>query len=366
MPTTAAKAVPAKQETGIVPIKYSTSKAALTKFKKKYAKVPDATTKEGYQAILDFKKVAVPLRTGIEKERVLQAAAANAHLKEVNGQARELREGIEEVETKWYAARKAVDDAEAKRQQEEQDKIDARTAEIESKIGTMQTMTEGLLGASVEVLQARLDMANDLVIDEKGYDEHVDAANTVLKTTITQLESAVANAKQLEESQNELKKQQEVNDKQQRANDLKASVQRIQMTPVDLIGESVVNMKAAMEKLDGVNSADYGDLAEEAEMAIVGTKGKLNAMIEQQEAIDKQNEERAEREREENQKKADKQRDADLKARLPEDQKMRAFAVEIGSLPLPEVEDQMMVALLRDVATGISDIVTAINDRTQG
>ena len=82
----------AKPATGIKPVKYSTSKAALTKFKKKYAKVPDATTPEGYQAILDFKKVAVPLRTGIEKERVIQAAAANAHLKIVNGQARERSE----------------------------------------------------------------------------------------------------------------------------------------------------------------------------------------------------------------------------------------------------------------------------------
>jgi len=360
-----ATAVPATQATGMVPVKYGVSKAALTKFKKKYAKVPDATTPEGYQAILDFKKVAVPLRTGIERERVIQAAAANAHLKEVNGQARKLREGIEAVEALWYAARKAVDDAEAKRKQEEQDRIDAREAEIESKIGTMQTMTEGLLGASVETLQARLDMANNIIIDEKGYDEHVEAANSVLKTTISQLESAVVQAKQLEESQLELKTQQEANDKQKRENDLKASVQRIQMIPVDLIGEPVASINAAIEKLEGIDSSVYGDLSEEAEAAIVGSKGKLKAMAEQQGTLDAQNEEKAERERQEQLELDQAKRADELKARLPEDIQLRGFALALTEVPLPNITDPQLLALLRDAIVAVSDIVTTINENTQ-
>lgn len=314
MAPTTANPVQAKKKTELINL--GTTKAALTKIKKKYAVVPDMTTKEGQAAFKSMNAECTPIRTGADREAKIQKEAAQTHIKAINSVLNVIVDTMKEVEAPWREAKKAVDDAEAKRKQEEQDKIDARTAEIEGKIGTIQSMTEGLLGAKVEVLQARLDMANKLVIDEAGYDEHVDAANIVLKSAITQLESAVAQAKQLEEGQKALKAQQE-------------------------------EMARNQQAIDDANAE------------------KQQKLDDQQAEIDKQNQERLDREEEERQNNLNKQREQELKARLPEDKKMRAYANALGEVEVPEVKDPQMVALLRDTLCSVSDIIKMVNESTQ-
>ena len=298
------------------PIKLGITNAALTKLEKKYKKTPDATTKEGYQAIKDAKKELTPLRTGVEKERIIQVAAAVEHQRKVNTVAAQITARIKAIEEPLYAARKKVDDEAARKKAEEEAAEELRIEKIEEKIGDIQAMAEGLLGASLDDLVKVQAEVNAIVLTDDVYMEFIEPAAKVLVQVKKQLEAAIANAKVLAEGQAKQKEQQELLDKQKRENDLKASVQRIQMAPVDLIGKPVAEMRTALEKLDGINSDDYGELSNDARNAIEDTKQKLGIMIDQQQGIEDQQSEKEEVDLEDNVEPAEIEQEEEIPAQV--------------------------------------------------
>lgn len=310
------------------PISLGITKIALGKLKKKFSAVPDATTKEGYNAIKEAKSELTPLRTSVEKERKLQVAAAVEHQRKVNAVAKTITETIQAIEAPLYAAKKAVDEAEVRRKQEEIEKEEKRISEIEGKVEILQSMAEGLLGASLEVLEARLKMANDIEITEEGYMEFVDPATIVLGQVKQQLEAAISNATVMAEQQEQLKAQQDA-------------------------------MVAQQKVLDD-------------QQAEIDRQNKEREEREKQEEIERLRIAREEREKDEEakrkkeQEKLDKKHVKELKARMPEDIKMRAFADALVNVEPPEdVKDLAMCSLMRESLIALKDIHTAIYSATQ-
>lgn len=309
------------------PIVLGITKQALGKLKKKYAVVPDMNTKEG---LAEFKKMnaeCTPIRTGCDAEAKIQKDAAQKHIKSINSVLNVIVETMKKIERPWREAKKTVENAEAKRKQDLQDKEDARTAEIESKIETIQSLTEGLLGADAEAIQARLDTADKIIIDEAGYDLHIDAAITVMAQSVSQLKVALSSAKVLEEGQAALKAQQE-------------------------------EMAEAQRKTEEANAESQRQIEEQQAAA----QKKID---DQQKVIDDQVAAQAEIDRQAKLANEAKEREAELKARLPEDVKMRKYAVSLLEVAPPDVESPEMVVLLRDICLALADIKGAVMSGTQ-
>ena len=340
-----------------LPIKLGITNAALKKLEKEYKTVPDAGTKEGYQAIVAAKRVLTPLRTSVEAERKLQVAAALDHQKRVNSVANQIKARIIAIETPLYDAKKVFDEAEAKAKREAEEAEQARIDLIEEKVGIIQALTEGLLGATLGGLESRKAEADAIEITEAEYQEFVEPATMALNQVKSQLTSAVNTAKQLAEQQAEIDARQKVLDDAERE-----------------------RLKADAERQKAVNEAEEKQLLVDAE--------RQRKMNEQQEAMDRKQREFDEREaaakRQEEEKaaavllaieqeEADRQRIIDdeknadaLKARMPEDEKMRAYAKTLLDIPAPDVESMEMVAMLRAVSVQLSDINEYVFSNTQG
>ena len=122
--------IPDKQIT----IKLGITKAALAKLKKKYAKVPDGDTPEGYQAIVEAKRELVPLRTGVVKEANIQKKAAQDHLSNINKVQNFIVSEIQSIEAPQYAEKKRVDDALEKKKLEQEKAEEHRILAIEDAV----------------------------------------------------------------------------------------------------------------------------------------------------------------------------------------------------------------------------------------
>jgi len=374
-----------------VPVKFSATKAAINKMAKKWAKVPDMSTKEGYAQAQQAKRELTPMRTSITKEMNEQKYYAQEHIKDINAKGNELMAMVQKIEKPIYDGKKAQDELVAKKKRDKEEKEERRIAEIESKVDDIQNLTEGLLNSKLETLEGRLTRAKSLVISAEEFMEFVEPASRVLGQVIDQLTNAVTTAKAQVVQQKELDAQQAEIKETQRKADLQESIGRIRMAPVDLVGSSVIDIQAAIDKLEVINVVpQYGDLSDDADKAIEETVKKLESMLFQQQSlndqqaeIDKQKQLQAvqelEAQRLENEKaeekrlavqqeEADKRRienEAELKARLPEDQKLREYGKALEAVEEPFVEDTYMLTIQSRAVTMVEDIVKFINDNTQ-
>ena len=320
------------------PIKLGITNAALKKLEKEYKTVPDATTKDGYQAIVAAKRVLTPLRTGVESERRLQVAAAVDHQRRVNSVANQIKARIIAIETPLYDAKKVVDEAEAKAKLEAELAEQARIDTIEEKVGTIQAMTEGLLGASMEILEARKAEAHAIVISESEYMEFVEPATMALEQVKSQLTNAVSMARQLEQQQAEINARQKVLDdaeeKQRLADDDRQRKMDEQQEAMDRKQREFDEREATAKRLEA-------EKAEEERLAIEQEKtDELNAKLAAEHA-------------------------EELKARLPEDIKLQDYVVELSAVTPPELNDPMLCAILREVFIGLSDMKKTVFEKTQ-
>lgn len=309
------------------PIKLGVTEAALKKLEAKYKDVPDAKTPEGYQAIKDAKKELVPLRTGVEKERKLQVAAAVEHQRRVNKLANSIKERIEAIEKPLYDAKQKVDDEEAEKKRQEELREQNRVADIKDLINDIEVLTEGLLGAGVDEIQERLEAANAIVITDSEYMEFVEQASEALTRVKDQLGAAVNSAKALAEQQAELDRKQKILDdaaEEQR----KADAERQRK-----MDEQQAAMDARQKELDDAAAAEEQRKRDEEQRIADAEKAKKEA--------------------------------AELAARLPEDIQLREFANSLISVPMPEVEDEHSIKIMNEVMARLEGINAYVYENTQ-
>ena len=359
------------------------TKKAIATLKRKYKKVPDFDTKEGYA---DGKKslgILTKVRTGLEAERKIQVAEAIKHQTNVNTAAKLIKEEIEAIEKPIRDARKVVDDRKEKEKLEAEQAEQRRIDEIEAKVADIYAMTEGLLTADLPVLEERLAEAQAIEITEDEYMEFVEPAKLAVNNVTSTLTNAVESRRVLVKQEAEVEKQKDELKDQERKNNLKDSVQRIKMAPVDMIGKSVSDMEATLEKLNKIESSNYDDLSDDAAAAILETSGKLQAMIDQQKGIESQQadldqqkeeqdrkeaDERKKNEADELLKKQEKDREANeaaLKARMPEDQKLRTWVESLCNVEVPYIEDVQLKAVMIQSLEGLADVKGYVFDNTQ-
>ena len=367
-------------------IKFSISVAAINKMAKKWAKVPDVSTKEGYALAQQAKRELTPMRTAITKEMDIQKEAAQIHIKGINLNGNKLVDKVRDIEAPIYNAKKAQDEKVAKEARDKEEAEERRTLEIEGKIEEIQALTENLLGADLEKIEGRLAEANAITISDDIYMEFVEAASLVLSRVKDQLTNAVDTATEQAKQQVVIDAQQKDIENTQRKQKLQESIGRIRMAPVDLIGSNVADMQAAIDKLGNIDVVTiYADLADDANAAINDTKAKLESMIVQQQGMDDQQEElnRQNFEREQDalkeqqaaddkakkeQKAADdKANEAELKARMPDDVRLREFATELMEIEVPLLEygDDYLITVRGNVLTKLAGVANYINDNTQ-
>ena len=291
------------------PIKLGVTKAALAKLKKQYAKVPDGDTPEGYQAIIEAKRVLVPLRTGVVKEATIQKKAAQDHLNNINKVQNFIVSEIQSIEEPQYAEKKRVDDAAAKKKRDEEEAEERRILAIEDAVESIQELTEGLLNADLETLEKRLNFANKIVITDAVYMEYVNQAAQQLEQVKAQLTNAVTTGKALAEQQAEMDRNQKAQAEsalaQKQIDDDRQRLLDNQLAEIERKQKEFDDREAEALRIENERKADIAqqeqEQAEEARLAI------------EQEEADKQ-------------RIIDEQKNADeLKARLPDDVKIRQY-----------------------------------------
>ena len=290
-------------------VKLGITKNRITQLQKKFPADHqlDCSKKDDMLYAKSVLRELVPLRTGVEKRRKELVSDAVAWQKQVNAQANELKDAIAAIEKPYRDAKEAAE-AEAERQaQERARREEERRANIESKVNYLYQLTEGLLGADLETLQARLQQAEQINISVEEYNEYIEPATIALANAKTQLTNAITQAQEAALRQAELDKQQAELEEQQRR------------------------------------------------------------LAEQQAEIRKQ--QQAQEAREQAQREAEQQRAAQkaLRDRLPEDLKLREYAVALMSVETPVLKDEglnTVLTLAIDRLTNIHDYIFAATQDT--
>lgn len=314
-----------------LPVQFDLTEARLVKLASEYApsNIPTATEKgdEGYLIVHEKTMAITKVRTNLEKVRKSLKADALAWGKKVDGEAKRLREIIEQLEAPWRALKEDLDEKEDREREQARLAEQQRMEEIELRIADIKAYAEGLIGADAATIQGRLDDLNRIVVNEEGFGEYTEAAMVTGDIVRKSLETALAERQAFERQQAEQAEQQAKLDAQ-------AAEQAEQQRKLD-------EQKAAQEA------------AEAAEKA-----RKEKEEREAQEEIERQEREAAAVE-------AEKRAKAELAERLPEDIKLREYADSLLSVPVPELKSDSMCRVASESAIRLNAIYHFILDNTQ-
>ena len=201
------------ENTNVLPlVDLGITDASLAILKDTYKNIPDPNTPEGYDALKVGLSVLVPLRTGVEKKRKLLKADSLEYGRKIDTEAGRVTAELLSIEQPMRDAKSVIDDAEKLREQEEADKEAQRIADIEAKVEEIKGLTDGLLGADVHVLQARADVADNIVIDE-SYGEFEEAAKAMWTSARQAISKAIGDRQKYDLEQAELEKLREEKEK---------------------------------------------------------------------------------------------------------------------------------------------------------
>jgi len=273
----------------------------LNELKKKFKKVPDATTADGYQLIVSNVGELRTLWSAVAKERKIQTAEALEHQRGVNAEAKRVTEILKSIAQPMVDARAIVDQAKEEAERREREVEQARIQIIEDLIALMRNKVNGLLNASTEMIKERLKVVNALEITERIYQEFLEPAQLAFNQVKDDLEKALdarmdldrreaeskEQAEKLAEQQAELKKGQDALAAQQREADQKAEDKRkadeIEFKAVEeelrikKQAEALAKQKKADEKRRKALAPDYKKMDEYLDqvIAVIDNQPKL-------------------------------------------------------------------------------------------
>lgn len=210
---------------------YSTTNAALAMLREKYAAVPDANTKEGYDFIKDGIKELTTLRTSLEAARKREKAPYLQAGQIIDAEAKRITEELVKLESPMKAAKKEVDDRLERERQE-------RIARLQSKVDAIKGMPAQVRGKSSEEISAMLDRVGEIDASHDFYDltkEAVEARQAALDELTQMLtdrlafEQAERQRIELEAQQAEMKRQMEAQQAEMRRQQEEMQRQRDEM-----------------------------------------------------------------------------------------------------------------------------------------
>ena len=195
-----------------LPVQYDLTEARLKKLAKEYdpKQIPTAEIKgdDAYTEIHNKVMAIVTVRTNIEKKRKELKSDALAWGKKVDGEAKRLTTAVEEMEAPWREIKINLDKKEEREAEAARLAEESRLEEIEDRIFAINSMTNGLLNVDSAAIQARIDKAQGIQINEDAYGEYLEAAQLAHGNVLNELQTALEQKVQFEEGQAALAKQQ--------------------------------------------------------------------------------------------------------------------------------------------------------------
>ena len=188
-------------------IKYPVSQESLTTLLDEYKDIPnidpdadDETVAEQYQFVLKGHKAFVKARNGIEKTRKTLKAPALEYGKTVDGIAKEFQTMIKSTEEKLFIQRKIVEDNEARKQREAEEREEQRVNAIQKFLKEYEQFPLTFLNVSSEhlasFLETELKAPTEIV-----FEEYLEEANAKYQVCVTTLNSMLENKKLVENAQ---------------------------------------------------------------------------------------------------------------------------------------------------------------------
>lgn len=202
-------------------VEYGITDAALQELKSKFSLVPDSSTDKGYADIKSALKIISPYRTGIEAKRKELKAESLARGRLIDAEAKRITTAILEIESPFKLEKQKRDD---ELKAIEQAKLDAEAehiAAIEKKVSGINDLVDGLLGADLKTLQARLKAANETIINNVEFEDQIETAKESMLNVKDTLEKAIAERGVFEKQQAEYEAQQKLMIEQQAELDAK-------------------------------------------------------------------------------------------------------------------------------------------------
>lgn len=176
-------------------IKYPVSTTDLNALLEQYKDIPDIDPDadedlvgKQYQFVLSGHKAFVKARTGIEKTRKRLKQPALDYGKKVDEIAKEFQAMINKNEDKLQVQRKKVEDNEARKQREAEEKEEARIDAIKTKIHNVKNLPLQHFNSSTDDITKALESLT--VISEEEYEEFFDEAVQNQNYVISQLQTA--------------------------------------------------------------------------------------------------------------------------------------------------------------------------------
>lgn len=175
-------------------VEYSPVESRLSELREKYAVVPDAETKEGYEACRLALRELVTCRTDIEKARKELKADVLERGRLIDGEAKRITAALLEIETPVKEAKAVVDD----RIQREKEEAERRERE---RVEAIQRVIEGFerapltaIGKAPEHIQELIGKAVAYTVDPFKFGEYSERAELARKSAIEQLTTLKAQA----------------------------------------------------------------------------------------------------------------------------------------------------------------------------
>lgn len=325
-----------------LPIELGLTEKKLAELKAEYdpANIPKALIKgdEDYLFIHERVMSITKVRTAAEATRKQLTSEAVAWQKKVNSTAKDLIAKVEAIEEPWRKAKTDLDEAEKIAAEAARIAAEKREAEVQANVSNIKALAEGLLGASSDTIQERIYELKAIEITDEAFGDYVEAATYHIDAVGQMLESAFAERVAFEEQKAgqeamaaKLAEQQKIIDDQQ------AEIDR-----------------QAKEKAEADRKAEA---AEAARIQKEQDDAAAKVRAEEEAAAKKLADEKAEADR--------KAGEAALKARLPEDVKLRAFADALDAVDVPDIESNDLINVLDDALDYLTNAIETIRSATQ-
>lgn len=243
-------------------VEYNEIEKALSELREKYSFLPSCTDEDSYKKCKADYKAIRDYEIKLEKARKSLGEEARKHLDSINSEAKAIDEKLKEISAPFKLEKERYE-AEKKRIEEE------RVAGIMSRINGMKAFVNDAQGASSSEISDIIQSVTLIDVAE-NFEEFTQQALQTKQEVIDTLSKMMMGAATQERNQEE-----------QRLFRIDKAILDIKSKPVELIGASSSEIKAAINDLKCINYASFGEKADDAKSAIMQSSQMLDKLLSQ-------------------------------------------------------------------------------------
>jgi len=181
-------------------VKYDVTDSAIKQLSKKYATVPDISTKEGYDEVRSGLAEMRPLRTGVEKKRKFLKKEALEYGRRVDAEAKRITDLLLSIEEPYRLAKLQYDDNKEAEREAQRKNEEERRGKILMAIEGIREPVFDCANKSPAFVQGKIDQTEAVMIVPEFFEEYTALAETAKNDTILRLREIYEAALESEES----------------------------------------------------------------------------------------------------------------------------------------------------------------------